>query len=69
MTKQDFEALAQLIKLQRCCKGMGPDICVTCSNGGYTPMVLDEVARDMAQYMTRYPAFDQAKFLAAAGVS
>lgn len=60
MTKQDFEALAALLKAQRnsgrdCQHEVGQEF-------------MDEVARDMAQYMSRYPAFDQARFLAAAGV-
>lgn len=57
MFKQDYEALAQLIKVQR-----------SPNPGANVQEALDNLARDMAQYMSRYPAFDQAKFLAAAGV-
>lgn len=60
MTKQDYEALAQLIKVQRPERGPLDD---------EVNNALDELARDTAQYMSRYPAFDQAKFLAAAGVT
>lgn len=66
MTRQDFEALAALLKAYRChCDG--------CKDGTNTEhatvaLALDNLAMDMAQYMTRYPAFDEAKFLAAAGV-
>ena len=59
MTKQDYEALAALLKVQRPHQDPSGDALA----------VLDELARDMAQYMSRYPAFDEAKFLAAAGVS
>lgn len=58
MFKQDYEALAALIKAQRPYQDPSGDALA----------VLDELARDMAQYMSRYPAFDQARFLAAAGV-
>jgi hypothetical protein len=60
MTKQDYEALAALLKANR---NDGTD-CQHESGADH----IDNLARDMAQYMTRYPAFDQAKFLAAAGV-
>lgn len=63
MTKQDFEALAALIKAQR----RNPGSLRTWDEA--TAAALDNMARDMAQYMTRYPAFDQAKFLTAAGVT
>lgn len=56
MFKQDYEALATLINVQRSDQYPIVDV------------VLDELARDMAQYLSRNPHFDQAKFLAAAGV-
>lgn len=59
MFKQDYEALAQLIKVQRPERGPLDD---------EVNNALDELARDMAQYLSRNPHFDQAKFLAAAGV-
>lgn len=62
MTKQDYEALAQLIKVQR----RNPGSLRTWDEAAEA--TLDNLARDMAQYMSRYPAFDEAKFLAAAGV-
>lgn len=61
MTKQDFEALAALLRAQRSCHE--PDKVMAVRDH------LDELARDMAQYMSRYPAFDEAKFFAAAGVT
>lgn len=66
MTKQDFEAQAALLKAYRCrC-----DECKAGTNETHATLMLalDNLARDMAQYMSRYPAFDEAKFLAAAGV-
>lgn len=57
MTKQDYEALATLIKVQR-----------TPNPGADVQEALDNLARDMAQYLSRNPHFDQARFLAAAGV-
>lgn len=57
MFKQDYEALATLINVQRSDQYPIVDV------------VLDEVARDMAQYLSRNQNFDEAKFLAAAGVS
>lgn len=66
MFKQDYEALAALLRAQRSSRRLNewsqpefPDVV------GET---IDELARDMAQYMTRYPHFDEAKFLTAAGV-
>lgn len=61
MTKQDFEALAALIRVNRSYIAGDPTDSVVRD-------VLDNLSRDMAQYMERNPAFDQAKFLAAAGV-
>lgn len=61
MTKQDYEALAALIKVQRIDEAY--EEWSQNVNG-----TLDELARDMAQYLSRNPSFDQAKFLAAAGV-
>lgn len=67
MTKQDYEALAALLKAHRANRRLNewsqpefPDVV------GET---IDEMARDIAQYMSRYPAFDKARFLAAAGVT
>lgn len=60
MTKQDYEALAALVKAAR----SGYD-----DQEGNVDYALDNLARDMAQYTSRYPAFDEARFLAAAGVS
>lgn len=63
MTKQDYEALAQLIKANRVpLGGRAQDI----EEVGYA---MDNLARDMAQYMSRNPHFDEARFLAAAGVA
>lgn len=62
MTKQDFEALAALIRVNRSYIAGDPTDRVVRD-------VLDNLARDTAQYMSRYPAFDEAKFLAAAGVT
>lgn len=63
MTKQDYEALAQLIKVNRSYIAGDPTDRVV--NDAF-----DNLARDAAQYLaTRSPHFDQAKFLAAAGVS
>ena len=59
MTKQDYEALAALLKSAR----YGYD-----DQEGNVDSALDNLARDMAQYMARNPHFDEAKFLAAAGV-
>lgn len=68
MFKQDYEALAALLKAQRSNQRLNewnfpeyPDVV------GET---IDELARDMAQYMaSQSPHFDEAKFLAAAGVT
>lgn len=61
MTKQDYEALAQLIKVHR---NSGRD----CQHE-VAKEHLDELARDMAQYMANQNKnFDQVKFLDAAGV-
>lgn len=57
MTKQDYEALAALLKAQR-----------TPNPGADVQEALDNLARDMAQYMSRNQHFDTARFLAAAGV-
>lgn len=58
MTKQDYAALAALIKAQR-----------VIAPGAEAEDVLDELARDMAQYLSsQSPFFNTAKFLAAAGV-
>lgn len=65
MTKQDYEALSQLIKVQR--RDSNPATATDLSVG--VNDALDNLARDMAQYMSRYPAFDEAKFLAAAGIT
>lgn len=64
MTKQDFEALAALIKAQR----RTPESW-SWPRKQAVGWALDDLARDMAQYMSRYPAFDEARFLAAAGVT
>lgn len=67
MTKQDYEALAALLKVNRChCDG-----CSAGTNKEHETIAIafDNLARDMAQYMSRNPHFDQAKFLAAAGVA
>lgn len=61
MFKQDYEALARLIKVQR------PTRSVEWTADALNS-TLDNLAMDMAQYMSRNPNFDQAKFLAAAGV-
>lgn len=60
MTRQDYEALAQLIKVQRPERGWLDD---------EVNDALDNLARDMAQYMSRNQHFDEARFLAAAGVA
>lgn len=57
MTKQDYVALAALIKVQR-----------TPNPGADVQEALDNLARDMAQYMARSQHFDTGKFLMAAGV-
>jgi hypothetical protein len=60
MTKQDYEALAALLKAHR-----------KCNEPEHASAVrdhLDQLAYDMAQYLSRNPHFDQAKFLEAAGV-
>lgn len=62
MFKQDYEALAQLIKVQRKTPGS------LRIEDEAVEATLDNLARDMAQYMSRNQHFDEAKFLAAAGV-
>lgn len=61
MTKQDYEALAQLLKVHR-----------KCNESEHRNAVrdhLDELARDMAQYLaSQNPKFDGEKFLTAAGL-
>lgn len=65
MTKQDFEALAALIKANRNFLAADLRDYSRVINDGF-----DNLARDMAQYMAiRNPSFDQSKFLTAAGVS
>lgn len=62
MFKQDYKALARLIKVQRIEEAY--DEASQNVNG-----TLDELARDMAQYLaSQSPHFDEKKFLAAAGV-
>jgi hypothetical protein len=57
MFKQDYEALAALIKVQR-----------TPNPGADVQEALDNLALDMAQYLaSQSPFFDTRKFLAAAG--
>lgn len=63
MFKQDYEALAQLIKVQRKTHGS------LRIEDEAVEATLDNLARDMAQYMSRNQHFDQAEFLAAAGVT
>lgn len=61
MTKQDYEALAALIKAQRICHEVEHKMAVSDH--------LDDLARDMAQYLeSRSQHFDAVKFLEAAGV-
>lgn len=56
MTKQDYEALAALLKATRNGEYMSP------------AQALDQLTWDMADYLaTRSPHFDRDKFLAAAG--
>lgn len=63
MSKRDYEALAALIKAQRIDEAY--EEWSQNVNG-----TLDELARDMAQYMaSQNPRFDTDRFLAAAGVS
>lgn len=62
MTKQDYEALAQLLKVHRSCHEVEHVMAVRDH--------LDDLARDVAQYLaSQNPKFDEAKFLAAAGVA
>lgn len=64
MTKQDYEALAQLIKVQR----RAANSLRTADEA--VESALDELARDMAQYLaSQNPRFDQPLFLEAAGVT
>lgn len=61
MTKQDYEALAALLKVYRKCHEVEHLSAVRDH--------LDELARDMAQYMaSQNPRFDTEKFLTAAGL-
>jgi hypothetical protein len=64
VTKQDFEAIAALIKAQMC-------RCTDCLAGGSDKNDgLENLARDLAQYFeSQNPHFDPARFLAAAGVT
>ena len=62
MGKQDYEALAALIRVNRSYIAGDPTDRVVRD-------VLDNLARDMADYLGRNATFDPKKFLAAAGVS
>jgi hypothetical protein len=60
VTKQDFESIAALLKAAR----IGYD-----DQDGHVGDVVDNLARDMAQYFeSQNPHFDPPRFLAAAGV-
>lgn len=65
----DYKAIAEVIKAQRCCAGMGPDMCVDCSDNGVGPATVDDLARALADHFAKeQPLFSRADFLKWAGV-